>query len=130
MLDKNAIVKLVTNLNLPANEYWVTAGAGLVLHGVKEHTRDIDIGATTSLMDSLVDESSPLFATSDGARHIKLGEEVELFENWVVDNIETIDGVRVASLLSIKKQKSELGRGKDLQDIALIDAHIEKGAIK
>lgn len=35
MLLKETIIKMLYDLNLPASEYWVTSGAGLVLHGVK-----------------------------------------------------------------------------------------------
>ena len=124
MLNKAEIIKLVNNLNLPNYEYWVTAGAGLVLHEVKEFTHDIDIGCTTKVLDNLLKEGNPLSFTSDEVRSTKCGEVTEFFENWFADEVEMIDGICVASLLSIRKHKSFLGRGKDLRDIALIDDFI------
>lgn len=47
-----------------------------------------------------------------------------MLENWFVDEIEIIDGLPVGSLESIKKQKSGLGREKDINDIKLIDEYI------
>ena len=42
MLHKEDIIKVLRDMNLPLGEYWITSGAGLVIHGVKEATRDID----------------------------------------------------------------------------------------
>jgi len=124
MLDKAKIIELVANLNLPNNEYWLSAGAGLVLHGVKEFTQDIDIGCTTKLIEMLLHDNLPLLFASDGTRKTKLGDSIEFFENWYADEVEIIDGISVASLLSIRKHKAALGREKDLQDIVLIDSYV------
>ncbi|MDT8715351.1 hypothetical protein IAI10_01505 [Clostridium sp. 19966] len=50
MLYKEDIIKILKDVDLPLNEYWITSGAGLVIHGVKETTRDIDLGCTTNLV--------------------------------------------------------------------------------
>jgi hypothetical protein len=53
-----------------------------------------------------------------------INDTIELLENWFVDKIVIIDGLPVGSLESIKKQKLELGREKDIKDIRLIDEYI------
>ncbi|MBL4938544.1 hypothetical protein JK636_22835 [Clostridium sp. YIM B02515] len=54
MLNKESIIKLVKDLDLPPNEYWITSGAALVIHGVKENTADIDLGCTTNLWNNFL----------------------------------------------------------------------------
>lgn len=40
MLYKDNIVKIIKDFNLPENEYWITSGLALVMHGVKEIATD------------------------------------------------------------------------------------------
>ena len=123
MLNKADIIAIVNDLRLPNGGYWVCTGAGLVLHGIKEFTRDIDMGCTTQVMDRLLREGHPLSFTSDGNRATSYGA-MEFYENWFADEVVTVEGVSVATLLSIRKHKTILGREKDLRDIELIDAYL------
>ena len=126
MLTKQAIINRMRELQYPANEYWLTAGAGLVMHGVKPETRDIDIGCSSLLAETLIQKGAKWRRFEDGTRRIEIDDDVELFENWFVDEIVPIEGISVASLCSIRKQKVELNREKDWEDIRLIDAFVSK----
>ena len=126
MFTKKDIVKHPILKTYPKNEYWITAGSGLVMHGVKPQTRDIDLGCSTMLADLLIQQGAAWHLMDDGTRRIEAAGDLELFENWHVDNIIEIDGLCVASLESIRKQKVELNRPKDWDDIALIDEVINK----
>lgn len=125
MLNKNDIVRIMNEFGLPKENYWIVTGAGLVMHGVKSQTKDIDLGCTTKLCDSLIYRGYDAQVLEDGLRLIKIGDNIEIFENWFVDSIVELDGLPVATLESIKKQKIELGREKDLKDIDLINKHLE-----
>jgi hypothetical protein len=75
------------------------------------------------LADLLIKNGANWQIFAGGARRIEDGE-IELFENWAVDFIVEIDGICVASLACIRKQKAELGRQKDWEDIELIDKRL------
>lgn len=124
MLYKADIIKILKDLNLPLGEYWITSGAGLVMHGVKETTRDIDLGCTTNLIEWHLRKGCNYRVVDDNSRIVEVNDKIELLENWLVDKIEFIDGLPVGSLKSIRKQKLELGREKDINDIILIDEYI------
>jgi len=47
---------------------------------------------------------------------------VEIFEDWHSGEITMIEGIPVASLESIIVMKKQLGREKDLIDIAKVEA--------
>jgi len=127
MFTKEDIVKNPILRNYPKNEYWITAGSGLVMHGVKTYTRDIDLGCSTMLADLLIQQGAKWELLENGARRlIDVASDIEMFENWNVDNIVEINGLSVASLESIRKQKIALNRPKDWDDIALIDEVIGK----
>ncbi|GCD10571.1 hypothetical protein [Clostridium tagluense] len=125
MLYKEDIIKILKSMNLPLNEYWITSGAGLVLHGVKERTNDIDLGCTTRLIEHFLKKGCTYRLAEDNSRIMEINDTIEILENWFVDEIEFIDALPVGSLASIKKQKSELGREKDITDIKMIEEYIE-----
>lgn len=125
MLYKEDIVKILRDMNLPLSEYWITSGAGLVIYGVKETTRDIDLGCTTNLAEQYLRKGCKYRVVEDNSKIVEVSDEIEMLENWFVDEIEFIDGLPVGSLESIKKQKAELGRDKDINDIRLIDEYIK-----
>jgi len=125
LLTKQKITDILNTASYPKNEYWVTAGAGLVMHGVKSTTRDIDMGCTSLLADMLIQKGAKWEYLDDSNRKIEPLPGLELFENWNVDCAVLIDGVSVASLCSIRKQKAELNRAKDWDDISLIDKYLK-----
>lgn len=126
MLTAKEIVEKVKEIELPVDEYWILAGSALVLHGVKRETRDIDLGCTRHLCEQLISEGYEVKIGEDNSRIIKIGELIEVFEDWKVEKIELIDGLPVGSLESIKKHKIELGKEKDFKDIEMINKFIGK----
>lgn len=126
MLNKQDIIKILKKLNLPKREYWVAAGSALVMHDIKKETRDIDLGCTTYLIDTLISKGHTPIVEDDNTRIIKINGDIEIFENWNVDKIEYIDKIPVGTIESIKMQKLESGREKDLNDIKLIDKFMSK----
>lgn len=125
-MKKDDILEKLEELNLPSNEYWILAGSSLVMHQIKEETCDIDMGCTKELFDIFIEKGFKVKEWEDGGRSINLTEEIEIFKEWNVTNIELINGFPVASLESIKEHKLELGREKDLKDIELIDSFLAK----
>lgn len=121
MLDRKDIIKIIKEIDLPFDEYWITSGAALVIHGVKKMTHDIDLGGTTNLVEHFIQNGCTFKIVEDNSRIVEVNNHIELLENWIVDDIELIDNLPVATLQSIKKQKFELGREKDIRDIKLIE---------
>ncbi len=126
-LFREDILRLLKELDFLEEGCWLTSGAALVLYGVKESTRDIDLVCTTELADRLERQGVPFRLDGlDGTRIFAVNDRVEVLENWHTDEVITLEGVPAASLLSIRRQKEELGREKDLLDIRLIDEFLER----
>lgn len=119
-LDRDAILNRLKNLRLPAGSYVVTAGAALVLYGIRETTRDLDLGCTKTLAADFLNNGCA-FRWEDGRRVIETGDGVELLEGWMPEDVVRMDGFPVASLQSIRQLKESLGREKDWEDIRRID---------
>ncbi len=120
MLDREEIVCLLKETGFHIEEYWVTSGAAMVLHGIKDKTRDIDLGCTSELADKLEREGYSTETLCDGTRRIVFSEAIEIFENWVEDRAVLLDGLPVVSIEGMIMMKEKLGREKDHKDICLI----------
>lgn len=120
-MDKASIIQKLKTLGFDTNEYWVIAGAALVLHGQRKETADIDLACTKELFSFLLLQGYIWEENELGYRKISLDEDVEVFEEWHVEGIVFIEGIPTASLNGIKEMKIQMGRDKDLQDIKLID---------
>ena len=121
MFEKESLIKRLKELAFPEAEYWVVAGAAMVLYGFRPETHDIDLGCSTRLADELERQGYPVSRYEDGTRKIAYAEDVEIFENWIEGTVEHIDGVPVVSVDGLIRMKQKLGREKDLADIALIE---------
>jgi len=126
VLNKNSIIKMLNDLNLPPSEYWITSGSALVMHGVKQYTKDIDLGCTNSLWDFFLQNGHMFKVGKDNSKIMQINEYVEVIKEYYVEEIEFVEGLPTGSLKSIKKQKESLGREKDIIDIKLIDEYIKK----
>lgn len=120
MFQKDQIIDRLRKVGFDAGEYWVVAGAAMVLHGVKESTGDIDLGCSSRLADMLQAAGWSAQVLEDGTRRIRYDDDIEIFENWRAGEIEVIDSVPVVSLEGVIVMKQQLGREKDLRDIAQI----------
>lgn len=131
ILKREDILRIVGELDFMGPDCWLTAGAALVLQGVKETTHDVDVVCSTETADRLESRGVPFRRSEfDQTRIFTVNEQVEALENWFTDEVIAIDGVRVASVKSVRKQKEAQGRPKDQKDIELIDRFLGRGAIR
>ena len=121
MFDKQSLPQWLKELSFPEKEYWVVAGAAMVLHGLRPQTHDIDLGCSILLADKLEQQGYCVSHCEDGTRKIVYSEDIEIFENWIEGKVEIINGVPVVSVDGLIQMKKKLGRDKDLADIALIE---------
>ena len=122
-MTKGEILQKLRDLSWPIRDYWVVAGGAMVLYGLRDETRDLDLGCTTARADALEAAGVPYRCMDDGSgRWFTLDRDVEVFENWLLDRVELVEGVPVISLQGLRQMKAALDREKDRKDIALIDA--------
>lgn len=119
-MTKQEILERLAALELDAGEYWVVAGAAMVLYGLRERTHDIDLGCTATLADAL-ERRAPAEHAPDGARMFRLGEDVEIFENYRIGPVTEVCGVPAVTLDGLCAMKRALGREKDLRDVERIE---------
>ena len=125
-MTKEQIVKISASLPLPAGSYWLVMGAALVMHGIRQETRDIDIGCTHDAFDFLLTSGHQISTSRSGLRKVALDSHISVYDGFFTKKILWIDGIPVSDLESIRTIKSFFGREKDLSDIKLIDQHLAR----
>lgn len=125
-MNKWEILNCLSEFPYDRNEYWVITGGAMVLYGMREQTTDIDLGCSKRLADQLEADGCMLRRTNDGKRWFKYGENIEIFEEWLMDSIETVCGFNVVSIKGLIEMKQELGRDKDKKDIELLKAFLKR----
>ena len=125
-MNKWEILNCLSEFPYDRNEYWVITGGAMVLYGMREQTTDIDLGCSKRLADQLEADGCMLRRTDDGKRWFKYGENIEIFEEWLMDSIETVCGFNVVSIKGLIKMKQELGRDKDKKDIELLKVFLKR----
>lgn len=125
-MTKEQIHRTVKALPLSAESYWLVMGAALVMHGIREETRDIDIGCTPEAFDALIKLGYHATTSRSGLRKLSLSTGVTVYEGFYTQDIICIDGVPVSDLTSIKRIKAFFGRKKDLADVEQINLHLAR----
>jgi len=123
-MNRAEMLERLKSLDFDKADYWLVAGSAMVLYGLRGQTGDIDMGCTPRLSGKLQAQGCPVSHMPDGTKHIVLAEDVELFENWLYDRVDTVDGIPVISLQGLIEMKKRIGREKDLRDIALIEEYL------
>lgn len=138
-MDKQAFLKLLEHLNLPAGEYVVTGGACLTIRGLRE-TDDLDLFITDRLYSELVGRGWQ--ETAIGKRRPYLISEIknipiQAFSVWEgkgwqprIDQYlaqpEFVEGIPLMPLSELYAWKKSIRREKDLRDLVLIDSYFSK----
>ena len=123
-MTKNEIINRLDSLSLEKTQYWLVAGAAMVLYGIRDVTSDIDIGCSKKLADELAAKGCPTTVMPNGMRRIQISQNVEAFENWYYDRVCIHDGIPVITLDGLLEMKRELGREKDFKDVMLIEYYL------
>lgn len=117
------------NLALPPSQYAIFGSGPMAIRGIRE-ANDIDLIVKKDLWDDLAVRYSSLV---DGYKIVING--IEIFHSWkdidinlneLIDTADVFNGVRYVKLENVIKWKENLKRPKDIEDIKLIRAYLDK----
>lgn len=132
------IWKKLEELNFPIGEYLVTGGA-MAAHGIRE-AHDLDILVTPKLYRQLKEDGWKVCDCEQcrkTKRFMLKGDSVDILPNytygnydgdvnWLIANADIINGYPFINLSEYIKFKKELNRSKDIVDIELMRAYLDK----
>ena len=125
-MDKQEIKSILRAFPYSPDDYWVIAGAAMVLYGIKDQTPDIDLGCSKKLADRLEADGCLPRRTEGGNRWFTYGDRMEIIENWLRDSVTEVEGLPVVTVKGLIEMKRELGREKDVKDIQSIREYMKK----
>lgn len=109
---------------LKAEDVTIGAGGAMIMHGLREETRDIDTDIPDDVFAEIRTRGLPEKEIRPGVFVISYNEVIDLHRKEDFDETEMIDGVCVSTLESILALKRMLNREKDQADIAKIEEAI------
>ena len=125
-MDKREILRRLDAFPYDRGDWWLVAGGAMVLYGLRDRAGDIDLGCTAAMADRLAADGCKPSRTADGKRRFRYGEDIEIFEEWLRDAVTTVEGIPVVTVRGLMEMKRELGREKDLADVARIEAYLRQ----
>lgn len=129
--------KNLKKLNLPTDQFVVVSSGALSIRGIRD-SEDIDVIVTESLWNQMI-KRYKVGVNSFGIENIELENDIEILNPFqsifgnskivpreeLFEKADIFDGIKFINLDHLKKIKIELGREKDLKDVALIDDYLE-----
>ena len=125
-MDRQEIIERLRAFPYDSSEYWVITGGAMVLYGFRDQTGDIDLGCTKEMADQMEADGWLYKVQENGRRSFRYGEDIEVFEDWLEDTVQEVEGIPVISVKGLIKMKKSIGREKDLRDIALIEDNLKR----
>ncbi len=132
-MNRDEIIKRLEEYNFDKNEYILISSGSMVMHGLKENARDLDIAVSPKLYDELIKKYNPkcFEYTMEGKLVKYYSFDVFDFsvESYNIENRTFIDGIPVQNLNSLLEFKKglfkSLNREKDKKDISLIENYLQ-----
>ena len=121
-LYKDDIIRILHEYNLDPNRYTVITGAAMVLYGMKEFTRDIDISVSKDYYNELLSQYKCTFERVDpfGECIFFIDDIINFGTTYYSNEIKNIEGIPVLNEERLINIKEFLGRDKDINDLSII----------
>lgn len=121
MLNKEQILNKLNELGLNKDEFIVSMGASLVIHGIKKYTNDININVSKDVFSKLKQKYNII---SENSKDVIYYDVFQINNSDLNVKKDLIDNYYFQDLESIMKQKKILNRKKDIIDIKAIDLYL------
>ena len=126
-MNKEQLLDLLKELNLPKNEYYVLSGASLVIRGIRERASDLDLCISSELFKQIKDKYN---LTEDkkneyGFYHINDFLEVVVNEKERF-NMEVCELYNLEDLNTVLEFKMKRNKPKDRADIEKIQKYLRE----
>lgn len=130
-MNKEELIKLIENLNLPKDEYYILSSGVLVLYELRDLAGDLDLCVSEELFNFLKEKYNIKEEDKNSCGFYKLNDLVEV----VVENKKNFtrdfkDGYPVETLERILKFKKKVNRPKDQRDIIKLEEYLKNNCRK
>lgn len=124
-MNKGQLLELVNSLDLPKEEYYILSSGCLLLYGLREQSKDLDLCVSTELFKDMVTRFDIDISSKNDCGFYRLNDLIEVVVNDKQEfNREFKDGYPVESLQSILNYKINRNAPKDQADIVNIQNYL------
>lgn len=125
-MNKEQLLELVDQLDLPKDEYYILSTGSLLLHGLREKANDLDLCVSTQLFKELQVKFGIELSSMNKCGFYPVVDLVEIVPNEKENfKREFQDGYPVESLQSILDYKMNRNAPKDQLDIVNIQNYLQ-----
>ena len=131
MLNKEDVIRIVNDLELPKDKFVVTSGSAMVLHGLREGTNDVDITVNKELFEYFEDKGYYVKYYKINENRtcvlIDLTYDVQIIraEEIPSEYVTIIDGIPTQTVEHLLEFKLGLNRDKDQNDIKVLKKYLK-----
>lgn len=124
-MNKVELIKLIEDLNLDKDEYYILGSGSLVMHGIREVANDLDLCVTEETFEILKTKFNIDLSSKNECGFYFLNDVIEVVISNKEDfNRNFIEGYPVEKLEKILEFKKNRNKEKDKFDIIKIEEYL------
>lgn len=125
-VNKEQILKLLSKLNFPKDEYYVLSGASMVIRGIRKQAKDLDLCISKELFKKIKDKYSLSEDKKNEYGFYHISDLIEVVVNNKEDfNMDVCNPYNLEDLNTILKFKIKRNTQKDQIDIEKIKEYLK-----
>lgn len=125
-VNKEQILKLLSKLNFPKDEYYVLSGASMVIRDIRKQAKDLDLCISKELFKKIKDKYSLSEDKKNEYGFYHISDLIEVVVNNKEDfNMEVCNPYNLEDLNTILKFKIKRNTQKDQIDIEKIKEYLK-----
>ena len=125
-MNKEQILKLLSKLNFPKDEYYVLSGASMVIRDIRKQAKDLDLCISKELFKKIKDKYSLSEDKKNEYGFYHISDLIEVVVNNKEDfNMEVCNPYNLEDLNTILKFKIKRNTQKDQIDIEKIKEYLK-----
>ena len=125
-MNKEQLLSLLSKLNLPKDEYYVLSGASLVIRGIREQAKDLDLCISKELFEQIKDKYDLTEDKKNEFGFYKINDLLEIVVDEKEDfNMEVCEPYNLENLSTILEYKLKRNLAKDKTDLEKIKEYLK-----
>ncbi len=125
-MNRNDVISIVKNLDLPILEYYILSGASLVIRNIKDTCKDLDLCVSNEAFEMLKEKFDVKKSQKPYDNLYQIGDDIEFFvEPKEKFKMEFESGYPLEDIDTILEFKKNRNLDKDKEDILKIENYLK-----
>ena len=124
-MNKQELLKLVDELNLPKTDYYILSSGSMIFYGLRKDAKDLDLCVSNELFEQLKEKYNLKEDDKNKCRFYQIIPKSK--KNF---KMNYRDGYPIECLVNILEYKLKRNAPKDQKDIEMIKSYLKENDIK